>query len=338
MFACAGGGCHNAGRLWKPAVNLPRDPLERFFHATLRINHLRTLAALVQLGQVRRVAEAFHVTQSAISKQIAEIEAGLGEVVLRREGNAVVLTPIGQRLALRATDILEQLERTRHEIAALRVGLSGRIVLGAVATVTAWLVPQAIRRLKERAPRVAFSLEEGTAAQLLRRLAERSIDLAVVRMWQPIAHEGLSSRILMDEDMVIAVGAGHPMAIRKDVSWEDLMDCSWFIPRAGSAAHAALAALLASHGLAIPEAAVESISMTLNLALLAGGDFVGLLPRYLASDLAAEGRVAILPLDTAGLLSETRVFWRNDDHDATCALVLDCLVDASQQGRESSTP
>jgi DNA-binding transcriptional LysR family regulator len=317
-------------------MSLPRDPLERFFGATLRINHLRTLAALAQLGQLRRVAEAFHVTQSAISKQIAEIEAGLGEAVLRREGNAVVLTPIGQRLALRATDILEQLERTRHEIAALRVGLSGRIVLGAVATVTAWLVPQAIRHLKARAPGVAFSLEEGTAHQLLRRLAERSIDLAVVRMWQPIAHEGLSSRILMDEAMVIAVGARHLMAPRKDLSWEELMDCSWIIPRAGSAAHAALAALMASHGLAIPEMAVESISVTLNLALLASGDFVCLLPRYLASDLAAEGRVAILPLDTAGLLSETRVFWRNDDHDATRSLVLDCLVEVSQQTPPSS--
>jgi DNA-binding transcriptional LysR family regulator len=317
-------------------MNLPRDPLERFFNGTLRINHLRTLAALAQLGQVRKVAEAFHVTQSAISKQIAEIEAGLGEVVLRREGNAVVLTPIGQRLALRATGILEQLERTRHEIAALRVGLSGRIVLGAVATVTAWLVPQSIRLLKERAPQVAFSLHEGTADQLLRRLAERSIDLAVVRMWQPIAREGLSSRMLMDEAMVIAVGARHPLAGRRDLGWDEVMACSWVIPRAGSAAHAAFAALLAGHGLAVPEVAVESISMTLNLALLEGGDFVCLLPRYLAANLAAERRVAILPLDTAGLLSETRVFWRNDEHNATHAMVLDCLVEASQQRPQSA--
>lgn len=64
--------------------------MDRFFNATLRMNHLRTLAALCRLGQVRKVAEFFHVTQSAISKQIADIEDGLGEAILRREGNAVV--------------------------------------------------------------------------------------------------------------------------------------------------------------------------------------------------------------------------------------------------------
>ena len=128
-----------------------RDPLERFFTSTLRMNHLRTLAALVQFGQVRRVAEAFHVTQSAISKQIAEIEDGLGEPVVRREGNAIVLTAIGQRLASRATDVLQQLDKTRHEIEALRSGMSGRVVLGAVSTVNVGLVPRAIRLVRQRA-------------------------------------------------------------------------------------------------------------------------------------------------------------------------------------------
>jgi DNA-binding transcriptional LysR family regulator len=306
-----------------------RDPLDRFFNATLRLNHLRTLAALAQLGQVRRVAEAFHVTQSAISKQIAEIEAGLGETVVRREGNRLVLTPIGQRLTARASDVLQQLDRTRQEIAALRVGLSGGVVLGTVTTVNAWLVPHAIRGLKERAPGVAVTVEEDRADRLLQRVLDHGIDLAVIRMWQPLAHEGLAHRMLMDEAIVITVGAAHPLAGRPQLAWDELMAYPWVVPKAGSAAHAALAALLAGHGHGMPAAPVESTSVTLNVALLAQGTFVGLLPRHLATQLAGEGRVAILPLDTAGLLSETRVYWRNDDHDPARALLLDCLVDAS---------
>jgi len=308
---------------------MTRDPLDRFFNATLRMNHLRTLAALAQLGQVRRVADAFHVTQSAISKQIAEIEAGLGEEVVRREGNRLVLTPIGQRLTARASDVLQQLDRTRQEIAALRVGLTGRVVLGTVSTVNAWLVPHAIGRLRERAPSVAVVIEEDRADRLLLRLLDRGIDLAVIRMWHPMAHEGLAHRGLMDEAIVIAVGATHPLAKRPQVAWEEVMTYPWVVPKSGSAAHGALAALLASHGQGMPSVPVESTSVTLNVALLAAGAFVCLLPSHLATQLVAEGRVAVLPLDTAGLLSETRVYWRSDEHDATQSLLLDCLIDAS---------
>jgi len=307
-----------------------RDPLERFFTSTLRMNHLRTLSALARFGQVRRVAEAFHVTQSAISKQIAEIEEGLCEMVVRREGNSVVLTPIGQRLADRATDILQQLDKTRHDIAALRSGLSGRVVVGAVSTVNLWLVPQAIDLLRQRAPGVCFAMEEDSAHRLLPRLLDRSIDLAVIRIWQPVAQPGLSHRMLMDEELCVAVSAQHPLAEQPEVSWDEAMAHPWVVPRSGTNAHAALSALLANHGHRIPDGAVESVSVALNLALLARGRFVGLLPRRMAWDLTGQGRMAILPLDTGRLLSETRVFWRTDDDDASQGLVLDCLVEASR--------
>lgn len=311
-------------------MNSPRESIDRFFQATLRLSHLRTLASLLTLGQVRKVAEAFHVTQSAISKQISEIESGLGETVIRREGNRIVLTPIGHRLALQARDILRQLERTRIEISSLRKGLSGRVVIGSVATVNSVLVPAAIRQLKRRAPEVAIAIEEDTADRLLPRLLDRSIDLAVIRMWHPLAHEGLAHQLLMDEAIVIVVGAQHPLAGKVSVSWDDTMAYPWIVPKSGSPAHGALEALLASHGHRIPDGQVESISLALNLALYASDCFIGLLPREFANFCVAEGRIAILPLDTADLLSETRVFWRADDHEPTRSLMLQCLVEASQ--------
>lgn len=309
---------------------LPREPLDRFFNSTLRMNHLRTLAALVRLGQVRRVAEEFHVTQSAISKQIAEIEAGLGEAVVRREGNRLVLTPIGERLTSRATDILRQIERTRDEIAALRVGLSGRVVLGAVSTVSASLVPKAILLLKEQAPDVTVLLEEDTADRLLPRLIDGSIDLAVTRMWHPVAYEGVSQRVLMNEPVVIAVGAGHPLAGKDHVSWESALTFPWIVPKTGSPAHGALSALLAAHGLRVPAGSTESISITMNLELLKLGPFVCLLPGNFALHLAGERRIAVLPLDTGSILSEIRLLWLTDTQGATQELLLDCLAEASR--------
>lgn len=311
------------------AMNVPRDCLDRFFDATLRLSHLRTLAALARLGQVRRVAEAFCVTQSAISKQLAEIEAGLGQAVVRREGNAVVLTAIGACLAQRAQDVLHQLDRTRHDIALLRDGLCGRVVLGSVTAANAMLVPEALGWLRQRAPQLSVALEEDTADRLLPGVLDGRLDAAVVRMWQPLAHQGLAQRVLMEEPMVIVVGARHPLARRRRLAWAEAMAFPWIVPRAGSPAHGALEALLARHGCSVPPGAVESISLALNLALLTRQSFIGLLPRDFARQCVNEGRVAVLPLDTANLLAEIRVFWREEEAHPARDVLLDCLAQAA---------
>ncbi len=312
-------------------VSSSRDPIDRFFNGTLRLSHLRTLALLAELGQVRKVADAFHITQSAVSKQIAEIESGLEEAVVRREGNGLVLTPIGHRLATRAREILSQLDRIRQEVGLLRRGLGGRVVVGSVASCNVTLLPEAIRHLKERAPEMVIALEEDTADRLLPRLIDRSIDLAILRMWHPMVDARLSSELLVDEMIVMVVGVRHPLAGRSRVRWEDTMAYPWFVPKAGSPAHGALQALLARHGLQVPRGEVESISFGLNLSLLASNRFVGHLPSAFARRCAAEGRVAILPLDTDHLLSETRLFWRADDEDPAHRLVRDCVVEASRE-------
>ncbi len=316
-------------------MTAPRDPLDRFFAATLRLSHLRTLAALARLGQVRRVAEAFCVTQSAISKQLAEIEAGLGQAVVQREGNALAFTAIGACLAQRAQEVLHQLDRTRDDITLLRDGLGGRVVLGSVTAANAMLVPEALGLLRQRAPQLRVALEEDTADRLLPGVVDGRLDMAVVRMWQPLAHDGLAQRVLMDDPMVIVTGARHPLARRRRLVWADTMAFPWIVPRAGSPAHGALEALLAGHGLSVPPGAVESISLALNLALLTHQPFIGLLPRGFAQQCVAEGRMVVLPLDTANLLAEIRAFWREDAAHPAREVLLDCLTQAAagQSGR-----
>jgi DNA-binding transcriptional LysR family regulator len=307
-----------------------RDPIDRFFQSTLRLNHLRTLAMLFSLGQVRKVAEAFHVTQSAISKQIADIEGALGEQVVRRQGNGLVITPIGQVLAQRAKLVLHQLERARDEVVAMRGGFGGRVAVGSVSTVNSTLVPQAILAMKQQAPNVVVVVEEDTADRLLNRLLNRDLDIAIVRMWHPIAHEELGQQLLGSEGLVVVVGRDHPLADFTTLDWDETMRFPWVVPRSGSTAGGALEAMLAAQGLRIPVGQVESISLALIASLLSTGQFIGLLPRKLALAWEMERRVSVLPLETKDLLSEVRVFWRDADDNTACALLRDCLVKASQ--------
>jgi DNA-binding transcriptional LysR family regulator len=308
-------------------VPSPTEAIDRFFRTGLRLSHLRTLAALVRFGQVRKVAEAFCVTQSAISKQIAEIETGLGETVVQRQGNNLVLTAVGQHLAGRAQDILRQIDRTRDEITSLSSGVGGHLSIGAVTTTNTALVPQALALFRRRAPAVSVTLEENSADQLL---ADHRIDLAVLRMWHPIAADGLDQQLVTHEPMCLVTGPQHPLAGRAGVTWADTMAYPWIVPRLGSPARGALEALLASQGLQIPAGEVASISMTFNLALAAIEPCIAMLPQEHALRLAAEGKTVVLPLDTGGLLSEARLFWRRGDPAPALALMIESLVQVGQ--------
>lgn len=247
------------------------------------------------------------MTQSAISKQIADIEAALGEPVVRRQGNGLVLTPIGQVLAQRANSVLHQLERARDEVVAMRGGFGGRVAVGSVSTVNSTLVPQAILAMKQQTPNVVVVVEENTADRLLNRLLNRDLDLAIVRMWHPIAHEELGQQLLGSEGLVVVVGRDHPLADFTTLDWDDTMRFPWVVPRSGSTAGGALEAMLAAQGLRIPVGQVESISLALIASLLSTGQFIGLLPGKLALAWETERRISVLPLQTKDLLSARSV-------------------------------
>ena len=112
-----------------------RDPVqdrqfERFFGSAMKLNQLRILLALSELKQIKAVAQAFLVTQPAISKQIAEMESLLGLDLIRRVGQNVEFTVFGHALTNRAREILHQVNNARKDFDALCFGSSGRVKRG----------------------------------------------------------------------------------------------------------------------------------------------------------------------------------------------------------------
>ncbi|WP_054911590.1 MULTISPECIES: LysR family transcriptional regulator [Pseudomonas] len=303
--------------------------LDRFFRSSLSLKQLRILVALADLGQVRKVAEAMNVSQSAVSKQLAEIQEGIGHPVVTRVGNRLALTPVGLALISSARGVLHHLERAQHEILALREGKGGHLVLGTVSSVCATLVPGALNYLYEHAPSVSIKVEENTADKLIPQLVDRSIDMAIIRIWQPLAVAGVSQQTLMHEALVIVAGPDHPLARQGVVDWAQTVKYPWIVPNAGSPAREALKAMLAMHGLRLPGGTIDSISMTLIVSLLAHSRHLCLLPEHFARKLQARNEASILPVDTANLLSEVRAVWCTANTNPALNTLLRCLAYAS---------
>lgn len=304
-------------------------PSNRFFDADLKVQQLRVLVQLHQLGKVQKVADVLHVSQPAISKQLREIESVTGVALFERIGNRIEFTAVGHHLARRAAQILQELRSLETEVAALSQGLAGELGIGLVTTAVQVLVPEVLLRFRQLAPNASVKLVEGTAGELFRLLEKGQVDLIVYRMTDNrTLKPGLSNVLLMDP-LVVCCSNRHPLASSSKLDWSDLAEQDWIAPVSGSSAFDAFVQLLENQGLS-PGIAVQTISITAILPLLEASDLIGLLPLSMAKRLALEQRIAILPLDTDNLLGQISAHWKSDDTNPLTGLMVDCLKEFSQ--------
>ncbi|HEX2401688.1 MAG TPA: LysR family transcriptional regulator, partial [Mycobacterium sp.] len=92
----------------------------------LEVRHLRLVSAVAELGSLTRAGDRLHLTQSALSHQLRDIESRLGAALFLRVGKRLVLTPAGERLLATARDVLDRLDRTEqdiHQMGKARAGM-----------------------------------------------------------------------------------------------------------------------------------------------------------------------------------------------------------------------
>lgn len=288
---------------------------------------------MADLKIVARVSEALNVTQPAVSKQIAELEKIVGVPVVTRDRNRLYLTPIGNRLADHAKQTLNQLDRAAFDIEAMASGVSGSVSIGAVSSVATTLLPNTIALFKRSTPQATVSVSEGHFVELLPQLEAGALDILIARIWQPQELSGIEQMTLFSEPVVVVSGRNHPLAQKKSLDWSDVVDSPWILPQANSVARQAVDALFAANGLTPPSNTIASLSLALNLELLRVMPALGLMPQRLAQTQATRGEIVTLPLDTHGLLSEARCFWRTDQiaQNGTLSLFLKCLQQTTDE-------
>ncbi|MDE1179050.1 LysR substrate-binding domain-containing protein [Paraburkholderia sp.] len=308
------------------------DPVERFFQAGLKLSHLRLLTLFDSLGQIRLVAERLNVTQPAVSKQLAELEAGLGVPVLARSGNRLYFTAVGETLMKRAREVFHQLEQARYEVDSLSSGISGKIAVGAVATVMPVFAPELVVELKKRAPHVNVSFFEATSDRLFPMLATGALDFVLSRTGpsNPDA-AGFASQVIVDDPIVIVCGRDHPLATRRHVVATDLAGLPWILPPREAPTCLALESWLREAGLAFPDGCVQSISLQANEAMLASYPFLALMPLTVARRGANRAALTILPLPGARFLETVQLFYNGASANRVVPAALGCVASVQER-------
>lgn len=302
------------------------DPVDRFFQAGLKLSHLRLLVLFERLGQIRLVAERVNLTQPAVSKQFSELEAGLNAEILKRVGNRLFLTPVGEALVKRAREVFHQLEQARHEVDALSRGISGQISFGAVATVMPVLGAEFVSELRKRAPNVSVVLHETTSDKLFPMLASGALDFVLSRRDPaPAEAQAFHSRVVMKDPFVVACGRHHALAARREVMPEDLAGLPWIIPPRESPAFLELNAWMEKTKLSFPDGCVQSVSLSSVETLLSTDNFLALMPLAIVRNQGNRERLAVLHLEGIRFLEMVKLFHHRTTVNPVVQAALSCM-------------
>ena len=178
----------------------------------MELRHLRYFIVVAEEGHVTRAAQRLGMQQPPLSQQIRALERELGVQLFRRKPRGVELTDAGKVFLERSREILDDVDRAFATTRRTARGEQGRVVVGFTSSAPFHpFVPRVIRSFREMSPLVSLILEESGSSELVQGLHNESIDAAFIR--SPEADlDGLLVRPLLEEDMVVALPAGHRLA------------------------------------------------------------------------------------------------------------------------------
>jgi LysR family hydrogen peroxide-inducible transcriptional activator len=184
------------------------------------LRQLEYAVAVADHLHFRRAAEACHVSQPALSNQIAELEHRLGCQLFDRSAGGVVVTPAGQELLLRARRVLEEAASLEHTAHHFSRPFSGTLRLGIIPTMAPYLLPHVIPTLSEEYPDFDLVVHEEQTENLLGRLKRGEAELLFLAL--PIETDGILCETLFHEDFVLAVPDAHPLGRLESARVADL--------------------------------------------------------------------------------------------------------------------
>ena len=208
---------------------------------------LRQLSALVAIddhGSFSAAADALQTVQSNVSAHVKKLERELGcELVDRTNGH---LTEAGELVVARARRVQAELDALLSDVVALTHDVAGTVRIGIIGTTARWLVPQLMSVAPQRYPQLRLVFVESTTTRLDAQLATGQVDLAVLNL--PTTGTDISVTPLFEEDLVLVVPIGHPLAAERELSVRALEGIPLLLPVPGTAFRAELEAAAAATG------------------------------------------------------------------------------------------
>ncbi|HYQ75621.1 LysR family transcriptional regulator [Cellulomonas sp.] len=288
---------------------------------------LAVLLAVHRAGGVLAAADLLHVTPSAVSQQIARLEAEEGVAVLDRNPRGATLTAAGRILAEAAERIESELVEARKSLAELGGELSGRVTVAAFQTAIRAVIAPAFAVVAEHHPGIELLIEEREQGESMRRLREGDADIVLLERDEDAdthVPRGQRDVVLLEEPWRLVL----PGTVATPTQLSDLAGVTWLAAERQTAAARAMGRVTAALGPVTARHLYYDFDVA--LALVAAGQGVALLPALaLQGELPDGVTVATVPgLGSRRLVARHRAT-RREPGPAVVAVIDELLAVAS---------
>ncbi|MEW2134368.1 LysR family transcriptional regulator [Streptomyces sp. NPDC005435] len=268
----------------------------------LDVNRLRVLVEVAHAGSIAEAARTLAFTPSALSQQIAKLEAELGARLLERRPGGVVPTPVGAVLVEHGERVIGELRQARTAVDTA-LGVQPRhLALGSFATAAQTLVPTALAELKNRHPEAELSLVDIEPPDGYGLVTSGDLDVLITHRYPgvpPTPHPGLERRPLLADPLRLVLPSGHQLAPHPTgIALARLADETWISGAPGIPNRVCLEHL-ARQAEFDPRVAYESADYHVILALVGAGLGIALVPE---SVLAGADRSWVAVRELRGLI------------------------------------
>ena len=186
----------------------------------MNLRDLKYIVAVADTRHFGKAAQHCFVSQPTLSGQIRKLEDELGVVIFERSRRTVELTPVGEMILAHARQILEQADMIEQLAQAYQDPLAGPLRVGAIPTLSPYLMPLILLPLKKQYPQIKLVLSEELTDTLLERLANHEIDAALLAT--PVEDPALTGLPLFDEPFWVAYPRKHRFYTRDRITLHDL--------------------------------------------------------------------------------------------------------------------
>ncbi len=194
----------------------------------LDLRQLRYFVAVAETEHVGRAAEQLHISQSPLSRQIAQLEKNLGLTLFERSQQRIRLTSDGRVFLTEAHALLRHADRLENLGRRLGRGEEGGLCIGYVAdAMHTGVLPTALRTLRDQRPGIHVALYDQESAEQFEGLRRRSLDIALVRTPPPEDDPDLDTVPLLQDPLLLALPAEHPLAGQAELTPEALDGQPW---------------------------------------------------------------------------------------------------------------
>ncbi|MCG9690996.1 LysR substrate-binding domain-containing protein [Vibrio sp. Isolate22] len=277
----------------------------------IELKHLRTLTTLRDSGSLTATATSLHLTQSALSHQLKDLEARIGGQLFLRKTRPVKFTSEGEILLKLADEIQPRIAKAENELASLKEDVNGRLHMAIEChSCFQWLMP-ALKEYQVAWPSVTLDFSSGFGFEPLPALMAGELDLVITSDIQPRSE--IHYEPLFDFEMRLITAINSPLAENPSIDPQDLSDLTMLSYPVQKQRLDVVKHFLQPAGIE-PKKWKQADNTLMLVQMVSAGLGVAALPNWAISEFSRQGLIASKPLGK-GLSRRLFAAVRNSEKD-----------------------